>query len=114
MIRSVEEVLGRLESLPQLQNKIAYDHFSEPQQLPFAAYTFDADTDGADDYKGVAYIDFTLELYADPRDLPLELEILKALDDVEITSDSEYIEAERMYQTTFSFRFPYKLTTPKE
>ena len=112
MIRSVEEVLARLESLPQLHNKIAYDHFSEPQ-LPFAAYTFDADSDGADDYKGVAYIDFTLELYADPRDLPLELEILKALDDVEITSDSEYIEAERMYQTTFSFRFPYKLATPR-
>lgn len=114
MIRSIEEVLSRLEGLTKLQNKIAYDHFSEPQTLPFATYIFSTTTDGADDYKGVAYIDFTLELYADPRDLPLELEILKTLDDVEITSDSEYIEAERMYQTTFSFRFPYKLTTPKE
>ena len=111
MIHSIEEAIQRIESLIELKDKLAYDHFSKPQNLPFACYTYDYDTDGADDYKGVTWIDFVLELYSDPRDIPLEHKILIAFDDTELKSSCEYIEAERMYQTAFRFRFPYKLTT---
>ena len=111
MIQSIEESIQRIESIIELKDKLAYDHFSTPQTLPFAVYTYDYDTDGADDYKGISWIDFTLELYSDPRDIALEHKIFIAFDDVDITSSCEYIEAERMYQTAFRFRFPYKLTT---
>ena len=110
MIHSTEEAIQRIESILELQNKLAYDHFTTPQQLPFACYTYDFDTDGTDDYKGVIWIDFTLELSSDPRDIPLEHKILVAFDDTELKTSSDYIEAERMYITTFRFRFPYKLT----
>lgn len=110
MIHSIEEVIQRIESIPELHDKLAYDHFTTPQALPFACYTYDSDTDGADDYKGIEWIDFTLELYSDPRDIPLERKILVAFDDIELRTSSDYIEAERMYITTFRFRFPYKLT----
>ena len=111
MIHSIEEAIQRIESIIELTNKLAHDHFSTPQTLPFAVYKYDYDTDGADDYKGVTWIDFTLELYSDPRNIPLEHKILIAFDDTELKTSSDYIESERMYQTTFRFRFPYKLTT---
>ena len=110
MITSIEEAIRRIVSVPELSSKLAYDHFSTPQALPFATYSFDFDTGGADDYSGVQWINFTLELYADPRDIALERKILNSLDDVIIRSSSDYIESERMYQTTFRFRFPDKLT----
>ena len=110
MIRSIEEYIQRIESIIEIKDKLAYDHFSTPQTLPFAVYTYDYDTDGADDYKGISWIDFTLELYSDPRNIPLEPKILIAFDDTELNTSSDYIEAERMYITTFRFRFPYKLT----
>ena len=110
MINSIEEAIQRIVSVPELSSKLAYDHFTSPQALPFACYTYDFATGGADDYSGVQWIDFTLELYADPRDMALERKILNSLDDVVTKSSSDYIESERMYLTTFRFRFPYKLT----
>lgn len=110
MIQSTEEAIQRIDSILELKDKLAYDHFSTPQTLPFAVYTYDFHTDGADDYKGVTWIDFTLELYSDPRDIPLEHKILIVFDDMELKSSCVYIESERMYQTSFRFRFPQKLT----
>ena len=110
MITSIEEALRRIAYLDELQGKLAYDHFTTKQNLPYACYTFDFDTSGADDYNGVQWIDFTLELYADPRNIPLERKILNTLDDVIIKSSCDYVESERMYVTTFRFRFPDKLT----
>ena len=111
MVHSVKEAIRRIESIIELNDKIAYDHFTTPQTLPFAVYKFDCDSGGADDFKGVIWNDFIIELYSDPRDIALEHKILIAFDDVEIKSSCEYIEAEQMYQTAFRFRFPYKLTT---
>lgn len=112
MIQSIKEALERVDSILELKNKIAYDHFTEPQELPFACYTYDYDTDGADDYNGVTWIDFTLELYSETRNIPLEHKILIAFDDTELKSSCDYIDSERMYMTTFRFRFPLKLTNP--
>ena len=53
MIHSVLEVIQRIESISELNGKLAYDHFTEPKTLPFAAYNYDFDTSGADDYNGV-------------------------------------------------------------
>ena len=64
MITSLEEAITRLSYIDELKNKLAYDHFSTKQELPFACYTYDFDTSGADDYNGVQWIDFILELYA--------------------------------------------------
>lgn len=111
MIHSLQEAIQRIESIIELKDKLAYDHFTTPQTFPYAVYTFKCDSEGADDFKGVLWTDFTLELYSDPRNIPLEHKIFIAFDDTELKSSCEYIEAERMYQTTFSFRFPYKLTT---
>ena len=111
MIRSVDEAIARLEYILELKGRIAYDHFETAQQLPYAAYTYDFDTDGADDFKGVQWIDFTLELYSEQRDFPLEHKILIQFDDTPVTSSSEYIKSELMYMTVFKARFPYKLTT---
>jgi len=110
MINSIEEAIRRIVTITELSNKLAYDHFTTAQTLPFACYTYDFVTDGADDYNGVQWIDFNLELYSDPRDIALERKILTRLDDVVVKSSSDYIESERMYQTSFRFRFPYKLT----
>ena len=111
MIRSVDEAIARLEYILELKDRIAYDLFETAQQLPYAAYTYDYDTDGADDFKGVQWIDFTLELYSEQRDFSLENKILIQFDDTPVTSSSEYIKSERMYMTQFKARFPYKLTT---
>ena len=110
MIHSVQEAIQRIEAIPELSGKLAYDHFTTPQQLPFAAYTYDSDTSGADDYHGVQWIDFHLELYTEIRNFPLENALLKALSDVETTSNSDYLSDERMYMTTFNFRFPQKIS----
>lgn len=112
MIQSIQEAIDRVESILELKNKLVYDHFTEAQELPFAAYTYDYITGGADDYKGVSWIDFRLELYSDPRDMSLEHKILIAFDDTELNTSSDYIESERMYITAFRFRFPQKLTNP--
>lgn len=110
MIHSIEEAISRIEAISELQNKLVYDHYTSEQQLPFAAFTYNYITDGADDYKGVSWVDFRLELYSDPRDISLEHKIMIAFDDTELNTSSDYIESERMYLTAFRFRFPYKLT----
>lgn len=110
MIYSIKEAINRLETLTELSGKIVFDHFTTAQTLPFACYLYDFDTSGADDYHGIQWINFRLELYTEIRDFPLENEILKALSDVEITSDSDYLSDERMYITTFNFRFPQKIS----
>jgi hypothetical protein len=110
MVQSVKEAITRIEAITELTGKVAYDHFSEAKQLPFACYLYDFDTSGADDYHGIQWINFRLELYAKIRNFPLENKILKALSDVEITSDSDYLSDERMYITTFNFRFPQKIS----
>ena len=109
MVYSITEAITRLETLTELSGKIVYDHFSTAQVLPFACYLYDFDTSGADDYHGVQWIDFKLELYSEIRDFTLENKILKLFADIEINSDSEYLNDERMYITTFNFRFPQKL-----
>lgn len=109
MIRSIDDVLDRFKYIPQLQNKIVYDHFSTAQTLPFAAYTYTSYTDGADDFKGIQWINFNLELYTEIRDFELENTILTVFDDVEIQSDSTYLDSERMYITSFAFVFPHKI-----
>lgn len=110
MIHSVKEAIQRIEAISELSGKLTYDHFTTPQQLPFACYLYTSDTSGADDYNGVQWISFRLELYAEVRDFALENKILKALSDVETASDSDYISDERMYLTTFDFRFPQKIS----
>lgn len=110
MIYSVLEAIQRIESISELNGKLAYDHFTEAKDLPFAAYNYDFDTSGADDYNGIQWINFRLELYSENRDITLEQKILKAFIDVELASDSNYIDTERMYMTAFVFRFPQKLT----
>jgi hypothetical protein len=110
MIHSIKEAIQRIESILELQNKLAYDHFTTPQQLPYACYIYDYETKGADDYTGISWVDFTLELYSESRDIPLEHKILIVFDDMELKSSCVYIESERMYQTSFRFRFPQKLT----
>lgn len=110
MIYSIKEAINRLETLTELSGKIVFDHFTTAQTLPFACYLYDFDTSGADDYHGIQWINFRLELYTEIRNFPLESEILKALSDVEITSDSDYLSDERMYITTFNFRFPQKIS----
>lgn len=110
MIYSVLEAIRRIESISELNGKLAYDHFTEAKALPFAAYNYDFDTSGADDYNGIQWINFRLELYSENRDITLEQKILKAFIDVEIASDSNYIDTERMYMTAFNLRFFKKLT----
>lgn len=110
MIHSVLEAIQRIESISELNGKLACDHFTEPKALPFAAYNYDFNTSGADDFNGIQWINFRLELYTDNRDFELEQKILKTFIDVEIASDSNYIDTERMYMTAFNFRFPQKLT----
>lgn len=110
MIYSIKEAINRLETLTELSGKIVFDHFTTAQTLPFACYLYDFDTSGADDYHGIQWINFRLELYTEIRNFPLENKILKALSDVEITSDSDYLSDERMYITTFNFRFPQKIS----
>lgn len=110
MIYSIKEAITRLETLTELSGKIAFDHFTTEKTLPFACYLYDFDTSGADDYHGVQWIDFTIELYSATRNFSLEEKIIKAFIDVEIDSDTEYISDERMYQTVFNFTFPQKLS----
>ena len=110
MVYNVKEAITRIELIPELTDKLTYDFFTgEAPKLPFAAYTYDFTTGGADDYYGVQYVEFKLELYSEIRDIALETKILNTFADVEITSDSEYLQDERMYITTFNFIFPQKL-----
>lgn len=109
MIHSIQEAIQRIEAISELTGKVVYDHFTTAQTLPFACYLYDFDTSGADDYHGIQWIDFKLELYAEKRDIALESKIIKLFADLEIDSDSEYLSDERMYITVFNFRFPQKI-----
>lgn len=105
MIYTIEEAVNRLsEVFPRL----AYDHFSEPQKLPFACYTFSMNNDGADDRKDIIWVDMDVEVYSDPRCIELEIKTLEILNDTEVETESVYIDDEKMYMTRFSFRFPYR------
>ena len=110
MVQSVKEAISRIEAITELTGKVAYDHFTTAKQLPFAVYNYDFSTGGADDYNSVQYIDFTIELYSETRNFALEEKIIKTFIDVEIQLDSDYINEERMYQTTFNFTFPQKIS----
>ena len=110
MVHSVKEAIQRLEAIPELSNKIAYDHFTTAQTMPYAVYIYDFQSTGADDYNGVMMVDFSIELYSDIRLFSLEKKIIEAFVDVEIDSDTEYINDERMFQTVFNFTFPQKLS----
>ena len=44
MIHSVLEAIQRIESISELNGKLACDHFTEPKALPFAAYNYDFNT----------------------------------------------------------------------
>ena len=108
MVYSIKEAINIIEAIPELTGKLAYDHFTTAVKLPFAAYTYDFRTTGADDYHGVRVIDFTLELYSESRNFALEDKLIQAFADVEIQSTSDYLESERMYITAFNFTFPQK------
>ena len=53
MVHSVQEAIRRIESIIELNDKIAYDHFTTPQTLPYAVYTYKCDSKGANDFKGI-------------------------------------------------------------
>lgn len=114
MVYSIKEVIARVESLPELKDKFVFDHFTNVPKLPFAAYLYNYNTSGADDYNGVQYIDFRLELYTEKRDIELEQKLLQLFADVEISQDCDYLDSERMYMSTFNFTFPQKITNRKD
>ena len=111
MTHTIQEIIGRIDSIPALQGKVVYDHFTTPVNPPFAAYYYTFNTSGADDYNAIQWIDFTLEIYSDPRDIALETTVVKALIDFEIDAETTFISNENMYCTTLTFTFINKLNT---
>lgn len=109
MINDPEQIAERLMSIPELGQRIAFDHFSTPQQFPFAVYSFSLSSGGADDMHNLLTADVSVELYQETRDFELEKAILAAFTDVPVLSDSQYIDEEKMYLTEFSFEFFVKI-----
>lgn len=108
MLNNIKEIPERLKKIESLNGRIAFSHFSTPQNLPYAVYVFDKETDGADDYHNLRRVSATIELYQAKRDFVLEEEILKAFIDVAVTTYSDYIADEEMYMTEFNFDFVEK------
>lgn len=101
IIETWQEILPELEALLP----VAYDHFLEPQSLPYALY-LDAGSNNfvADDE--VYYKDsyFDLELYTRDKDPLLESQIESIFNVQGIIWTrlaTVYIQSEKMYQTTY-------------
>lgn len=105
MMQYAAEIPERLLVVSGLQGKIAFNHFSEPQQLPYAAYDFQYSSDGADDMHSLLTCDVSIELYQKSRDFQLEKSIFKTFEDVTVSTYTEYIDDEKMYLTEFTFSF---------
>lgn len=109
MINSIEQIGTRLSEISEIKNKVAFNHFSEAQTLPFAVYDFSQSSEGADDLHNLLRTSVVVTLYQDMRDFNLEKKILKAFEDVSVNTYNDYISEERMYMTEFEFEFFEKI-----
>ena len=102
-----EEIYGILRStgLP-----CAFDHFDEreadrPDGPPFICFLLpELDSMAADDIAYVTIARLVVELYTDNVDFTLEAALEAALDAAELicSKSQTFIEAEKMYQTTYT------------
>ena len=109
MINTIKAIPDRLDAIKKLKNKVAYNHFTEPQELPYAAYLVNRSSTGADDMHNLIQVNATIELYSENRDFALENEILKAFEDVEVDTMETYLDDEKMYMIEFTFTFFEKI-----
>ena len=82
----------------------AYNHFDEPQNLPFICFLYpDNDNFVADNVNYIRVTALSIELYTNDADFDLEaaVEAVLTANELPFTKAQEYIEGERMYQTTF-------------
>lgn len=105
MINNTKQIAERLRNIAGLGGRVAFNHFTTPQALPFCVYNFSMNSQGADDMHTLLDISATIELYQDTRDFELEKSILKAFQDVPVNTYDDYIDDEKMYLTEFSFNF---------
>lgn len=104
----IEEIPERLMSIGGLGGRVAYDHFSTEQALPFCCYTFDMKTEGADDMHSVRRTSVTVELYQESPDYSLISELLDTFTDVPADCGTVYLDSEKMYMTVMKFEFLQK------
>lgn len=109
MINKIKQIPERLLTVEGLGGKIAHNHFSEPQTLPFCVYDFSQNSQGADDLHNLLKTSVTVTLYQEVRNFDLEKDILKVFSDVEVNTYNDYISEEKMYMTEFNFEFFEKI-----
>lgn len=99
-----------VELLAQVNIPLAYSHFNHSEENPAPSPPFmvykeeDSNNFGADNKVYKKFIDYSIELYTDSKDLDLEEQIEKILDDNEIFYDSIelYISTERLLQKVYT------------
>jgi len=100
-----EQIASMIESIGL---PYAYDHFEEteaPGNPPFICFFYPSHDDFiADDTNYQSIIRLVIELYTDNIDFTLESRVESALTGAGLpyTSEREWIESERMYQTTYN------------
>lgn len=89
----------------------AFDHFGDkdgehPEGPPFICFLYvDRDDFHADGINYVHIVQLSIELYTDEPDFELEAAVEAALTGADLTfgrPEQEYIDGEKMYQTTYN------------
>lgn len=82
----------------------AYDHFEKPQEPPYICFLYpNSDDFMADDCNYASITPLVIELYTDNVDFTLEAAVENALATAGLpyVRSREWIDSERMYQTTY-------------
>lgn len=90
--------------LCQLNIPVAYHHFAEQKTAPFIVYLNPYDNNfSADNKSYVKFKAIQIELYTDKRDLALERELEKILDEHDLPFDKTevWLEKEKVYQMIY-------------
>lgn len=100
------------EILEQLNIPVAYDHFNTATNPPFLAYRrYSTSNFGADNKVYKKLENYYLELYTEYKDIELEEELEKLLDDNDIfyeVASEDYIDTEQIYQVVYNINYEPK------
>lgn len=97
-----------LEELNTLLNTaslpVAFDHFKEPQRLPYIVYIVAGnDTEAADNVAWSVEQRVQVELYSDNKDQALEETVENILSGFYFEKDEGYLTDDEMYMVTYTF-----------
>lgn len=105
MINTLEELKALLDTL---NIPVAYSHFNKATSTPYLVYYVDGqDNTFADNIVYLKTMDITIELYTDKKDVTLEGQLEKLLNDNELPynmTSELYISEDKLYEIVYNIK----------